>query len=184
MKSLGWIAAGAIVVALLAFLIIDSSKDDGEPSASAEQPATATLPTVTAPAATGISAVDALRASVPVPDVHINPPPSTPEGSELRDWRRSRRGSGRASCLARRKGAGAGRRQDRVRFHARLLDRTGQRRLVRRPHPGSAERAARLDQGRPFRPRALADPLLDHRGPLAAPPASSTTAIASCSASG
>jgi hypothetical protein len=76
MKFLGWIAAGAIVVALLAFLVIDSSNDSGSPSAPAD-PATATLPTVTAP--TGNPAVDALRASVPVPEVRINPP-STAKG--------------------------------------------------------------------------------------------------------
>jgi hypothetical protein len=80
MKFLGWIAAGAIVVALLAFLIIDSAKDDGETSASAEQPAAATIPTVTAPAATGNPTVDALRASVPIPDVRINPPSSSQRG--------------------------------------------------------------------------------------------------------
>jgi hypothetical protein len=76
MRSLGWIAALAVAVALIGFLIIDSSKDKTAPAASADQSPAATVPTVTAPAPTGISAIDALRASVPVPDVHLNPPPS------------------------------------------------------------------------------------------------------------
>ena len=76
MKDLGWIAAGAVVVALLAFLIIDGGKDSADPAAPADRAAAASLPTVTAPASTGNSAVDALRASVPVPDVHLNPPSS------------------------------------------------------------------------------------------------------------
>ena len=82
MKHLGWIAAGAVVVALLAFLIIDSGKDNEQSSASAGGTAGATVPTITAPAPapTGNAAVDALRASVPVPDVHINPPPSAQRG--------------------------------------------------------------------------------------------------------
>jgi hypothetical protein len=83
MKFLGWIGAGAVVVALLAFLIIDSSKDSGSPSAAADEPAAATLPTVTAPDPTGNSAVDALRATVPVPDVHINPPSSRRRGTSF-----------------------------------------------------------------------------------------------------
>ena len=52
MKYLGWIAAGAVVVALLAFLIIDSGKDNEQPSASAGGTAGVTVPTITAPAPT------------------------------------------------------------------------------------------------------------------------------------
>jgi hypothetical protein len=78
MKSLGWITALVVAVALIAFLVIDSSGNDAAPAASADRAPAATLPTVTAPppAPTGNAAVDALRASVPVPDVHINPPRS------------------------------------------------------------------------------------------------------------
>ena len=67
MRWIGWVAAGAVVVAVLAFLIIDST-DNGSPSS-------ADPPVVKPPAPTGISAIDALRSSVPLPDVHVNPPP-------------------------------------------------------------------------------------------------------------
>ncbi len=85
MRSLAWIAAGAVVIALIGFLIIDSSKDEAAPAASAapiQQPAS-TAPTITAPPSTGNSAVDALRASVPVPDVHVNPPASAHRGARF-----------------------------------------------------------------------------------------------------
>ncbi len=83
MRSLAWIAAGAVVIALLGFLIIDSSKDEAAPAASSVQQPVLTAPTVTAPPSTGNSAVDALRASVPVPDVHVNPPASTHRGARF-----------------------------------------------------------------------------------------------------
>ena len=60
------------MIAVLAFLIIDSAKDG---TGSAADPVV-----VTAPAPTGISAVDALRSSVPLPDVHVNPPPRHRKG--------------------------------------------------------------------------------------------------------
>jgi L,D-transpeptidase catalytic domain len=59
------------MIAVLAFLIIDSATD-GTGSADPV--------VVTAPAPTGISAVDALRSSVPLPDVHVNPPPRKRNG--------------------------------------------------------------------------------------------------------
>ena len=71
MRSVGWVGIGAVVVAVLAFLIIDSAKD-GTGSAAER--------VVKAPAPTGISAVDALRSSVPLPDVQVNPPPKKLKG--------------------------------------------------------------------------------------------------------
>jgi hypothetical protein len=78
MRFLGLIAVAAVAVALLAFLVIDNGKDKGAPAASADGSPGVTVPTVTAPAPapTGNAAVDALRASVPLPDVHLNPPRS------------------------------------------------------------------------------------------------------------
>src|SRR4051794_2129554 len=75
MRSVGWVGAGAVVVAVLAFLIIDSAKDG---TGSAANPRV-----VTAPAPTGISAVDALRSSVPLPDVHVNPSPGKEKGPQF-----------------------------------------------------------------------------------------------------
>ena len=49
MRSVGWVGIGAVVVAVLAFLIIDSAKDGTGSAARAR--------VVKAPAPTGISAV-------------------------------------------------------------------------------------------------------------------------------
>jgi len=81
MRSLGWVAVAAVVFAVLAFLIIDSAGEDGTTTGSSvADPAVVTVPPVTTPAPTGNSAVDALRSSVPVPEVRLNPPASKLRG--------------------------------------------------------------------------------------------------------
>src|SRR5262245_52256790 len=83
MRNLGWIAAGAVVVAALAFLIIDSVGGGAKTGRDSAPPTTVvTAPTVTRPRPTGSSALDTLRASVPLPDVKVNPPaPADPGAS-------------------------------------------------------------------------------------------------------
>jgi len=80
MSSLGWVAALAVAVALIAFLIIDSGGNQAAAPMSVIQPPIPATATTAAPSSTGNSAVDALRSSVPVPDVHVNPPPSANRG--------------------------------------------------------------------------------------------------------
>jgi hypothetical protein len=80
MRLLGWIAALTISAALITFLVLDSLGGGMTAPDVPDSAAAVVVPTVTAPAPTGNAAVDALRASVPVPDVQINPPPSAGKG--------------------------------------------------------------------------------------------------------
>jgi lipoprotein-anchoring transpeptidase ErfK/SrfK len=81
MRILGWIATLTIAAALISFLVIDSV-GGGTTADVPDSAAAVVVPTVTAPAPTpsGNAAVDALRASVPVPDVQVNPPASARRG--------------------------------------------------------------------------------------------------------